>query len=71
MIAIIDEYFPEYGYVFKDKFCKTSIQILKNCPFPEDIKLKGIDEIVKIIKEKVKKLYNNCKSTIRYVLRRL
>ncbi len=58
VIAIIDEYFPEYGYVFKDKFCKTSIQILKNCPFPEDIKLIGIDEIEKIIKQKVKKLYS-------------
>lgn len=43
VIAIIDEYFPEYGYVFKDKFCKTSIQILKNCPFPEDIKLKELN----------------------------
>lgn len=58
VIAIMDEYFPEYGYVFKDIFCKSSTQILKNCPFPEDIKLKGIEEIITIVKQKVKKLYS-------------
>lgn len=58
VVAIMDEYFPEYGYVFKGIFCKTSIQILKNCPFPEDIKLKGVEEIITLIKKEVKKLYS-------------
>lgn len=58
IVAIMDEYFPEYIYVFKGIFCKTSIQILKNCPFPEDIKLKGIEEIITLIKQEVKKLYS-------------
>lgn len=58
IVAIMDEYFPEYGYVFKGIFGKTSIQILKNCPFPEDIKLKGIEELITLIKKEVKKLYS-------------
>lgn len=51
VIAIIDEYFPEYTKAFKDIFKSiSSIRILKNIPMPEDIVRKEIDEIVNIMR---------------------
>ena len=57
MIAIMDEYFPEYSNVIKI-FSKTSEEILKRCPFPEDIKSMGKEELLKHIKETVKRGYS-------------
>ena len=57
MIAIMDEYFPEYSNVIKI-FSRTSEEILKRCPFPEDIKSMGKEELLRHIKETVKRGYS-------------
>ena len=58
LIAIMDEYFPEYTKVFKRILSRTSEEILKECPFPEDIKSKGKEELLKYIKKTVKRGYS-------------
>ena len=58
LIATMDEYFPEYTKVFKKILSRTSEEILKKCPFPEDIKSLGKEELLKHIKEKVKRGYS-------------
>jgi len=37
LVAILDEYFPEYASVFKNLLGKASIYILTNRPFPADL----------------------------------
>lgn len=58
IIATIDEYFPEYTKVFNNILSRTSEEILKKCPFPEDIKSLGEEELLKHIKETVKRGYS-------------
>ena len=58
LVATIDEYFPEYTKVFKKVLSRTSEEILKECPFPEDIKSKGKEELLKHIKKAVKRGYS-------------
>ena len=58
LVATIDEYFPEYTKVFKNILSRTSEEILKKCPFPEDIKSLGEEELLKHIKERVKRGYS-------------
>lgn len=58
LVAIIDEYFPEYAQVFKNVLSRTSEEILKECPFPEDIKSIGKEELLKHIKKTVKRGYS-------------
>ena len=58
LVATIDEYFPEYTKVFKNILSRTSEEILKKCPFPEDIKSLGEEELLKHIKETVKRGYS-------------
>ena len=58
LIAIMDEYFPEYTKVFKRILSKTSEEILKECPFPEDIKSMGKEGLLKHIKKTVKRGYS-------------
>lgn len=58
LVATIDEYFPEYTRVFKKVLSRTSEEILKKCPFPEDIKSLGKEELLKHIKETVKRGYS-------------
>ncbi len=57
LIATMDEYFPEYGRVFKNIFSRTSEEILKRCPFPEDIKSIGKEKLLEHIKKTVKRGY--------------
>ena len=57
LVAIIDEYFPEYTKVFKNVLSRTSEEILKEYPFPEDIKSIGKEELLKHIKKTVKRGY--------------
>ena len=57
LIATMDEYFPEYGKVFSKILSKTSLKILKKCPFPEDIKSLGKEGLLEYIKETIKKGY--------------
>ena len=58
LVATIDEYFPEYTKIFKNILSRTSEEILKKCPFPEDIKSLGEEELLKHIKETVKRGYS-------------
>lgn len=56
IIAVIDEYFPEFTKVFKNPLKgKASMQILKECPFPEYIRKAGVDGVLKVIRKAVKK----------------
>jgi len=58
IIAIVDEYFPEHTKVFKQINSRTSMEILKECPFPEDIKLRGKEGLLQYVKETVKRGYS-------------
>lgn len=58
LIAIMDEYFPEYTKELKKILSRTSEEILKRCPFPEDIKSLGKEGLLKHIKETVKRGYS-------------
>lgn len=56
MIAVLDEYFPEFVEVFRHPFNgKAALHILKTCPFPKQILQLGEDGVTKVIKEAVKK----------------
>ena len=48
----------EYTKVFKQILSRTSEEILKECPFPEDIKSKGEEDLLKHIKKTVKRGYS-------------
>lgn len=37
VIALLDQIFPEYEFLFSDTFGNTSVEILQNCPTPEDL----------------------------------
>jgi len=37
IIALLDEFFPEYGTVWSDVTCPTSLELLKTYAFPSDI----------------------------------
>lgn len=58
IIAIMDEYFPEYTTVFKNVLSITSEEVLRKCPFPEDIKSIGKEELMKHIKKTIKRGYS-------------
>ena len=58
LIATMDEYFPEYTKAFKKVLSRTSEEILKKCPFPEDIKSLGKEGLLKHVKETVKRGYS-------------
>ncbi len=54
--AVMDEYFPEYGEVFKCPLSgKASRHMLKTCPFPKFILELGEDGVTEEIKKAVKK----------------
>ena len=54
--AVMDEYFPEHGEVFKCPLSgKASRHILKTCPFPKFILEPGEDGVTDEIKKAVKK----------------
>lgn len=54
--AVLDEYFPEFGTVFKHPFKgKASMHLLKVCPIPKFILELGEDGVLDEIKKAVKK----------------
>ena len=56
IIAVMDEYFPEFEEVFKYPFMgKASRHILKTCPIPRTIVELGADGVLSEIKKVVKK----------------
>ncbi|MEJ5257025.1 MAG: transposase, partial [Fervidobacterium sp.] len=54
VIAIIDEYFPEYEKIYKNIFSEGSMKLLKTYPFPEEILRVGVEEIESVLKESTK-----------------
>jgi transposase len=50
LIALLDEYFPEYETVWSDVTCATSLELLKKYTFPSDIMAFGRDELLEDIK---------------------
>lgn len=56
ILAIMDEYFPEFTKVFKHPFKgKVAMQILRACPFPKYILELGVTGVLTEIKRAVKK----------------
>lgn len=55
VIAILDEYFPEYATVFKNFDGKASLHILYHYPFPEDLKKLGTEKILVEFRKVVKR----------------
>ena len=56
IVAILDEYFPEFTKVFKHPFKgKAAMQMLKTCPFPKYILELGTEGVLAEIKKAVKK----------------
>lgn len=51
LIALLDEYFPEVRKIFSDILGKSSIAMLKHCPFPNDILNIGLENLVDILKK--------------------
>jgi transposase len=51
IIALTDEFFPEYGKLFKDILCTTSCEILRTAPFPSDIMAMGQDDLITLIRK--------------------
>ena len=55
LVAILDEYFPEYIKVFVTLLGKASLYVLKNCPFPKELRQKTEEELT----QELKKATNN------------
>ena len=56
IVAIMDEYFPEFTKVFKHPFKrKAAMQVLKVCPFPKYILELGTEGVLAEIKKAVKR----------------
>jgi len=56
VIAVLDEYFPEFVTVFKHPFKgKASMQIMKSCPFPSLILELGVEGVLAEIRKAIKK----------------
>lgn len=56
ILAVMDEYFPEFTKVFKHPFKgKAAMQILKACPFPKNILKLGTEGVLAEIRKAVKK----------------
>ena len=49
LIAVLDEYFPEYEKVFKNLLGKTSVYLLRHYPLPKDIVNLGVEKLAKKI----------------------
>ena len=54
IIALLDEYFPEFETVFKNIDGKAALHILNQCPFPEELKKIGITGIIAEFNKAVK-----------------
>lgn len=50
LAVLLDQYFPEYTTVFKDKLAKTSLYILKHYPFPLQVRELGLEELTEMIR---------------------
>ena len=50
LIALLDEFFPEYATVWSDVTCPTSLELLNVCAFPSDIISAPRDKLLKDIR---------------------
>jgi len=50
LIALMDEFFPEYGKLFKDLLCPTSQEILRATVFPSDVLAISRDDLVALVR---------------------
>ncbi|KAJ49284.1 transposase [Clostridium tetanomorphum] len=66
LIVLLDEYFPELTRLFSDILSKSSIAILKSCPFPKDILDIGIEKLTRILKDATKNRVGLKKSILVY-----
>lgn len=55
IVAILDEYFPEFTKVFKNLEGKAASHVLYNCPFPKYLLELGIEGILQEFKKCLKK----------------
>lgn len=49
--ALLDEFFPEFSTLFKDKLGLSSIWVMRNCPWPSDILAMPLETLAEKIKE--------------------
>ena len=66
LIALLDEYFPELRNLFSDVLGKSSLGILKNCPFPKEILNIGIEKVTEILKKATKNRVGIKKASLVY-----
>lgn len=50
LVAVLDEYFPEYEKVFKNLLGKTSLYLLGHCSLPNDIISLGLEQLTEQIR---------------------
>jgi len=50
LIAVLDRIFPEYESIFSNVFIKSSKELLKNAPTPEEIMEFDLSELTKVLK---------------------
>ncbi len=63
LAVILDQCFPEYTTVFKDKLGKTSLYILKHHPFPSELCELSLEKLTEIIKAASNKRLGEQKAT--------
>ena len=51
LIAMVDEFFPEYSTIWNNVTCKTSLELLKTYAFPSDILIAPRDKLLEDIKK--------------------
>ncbi|WP_317854399.1 IS110 family transposase [Chakrabartyella piscis] len=61
-ICLLDQVFPEYETLFSDIFGVTSMEILKNCPLPEDILAIDTDKLTEMISVASRKKFKKDKA---------
>ena len=58
IIAVLDQVFPEYETIFRDIFCKTSKEILKEYTTADVIAEEELDKLTEVIRTISKKQFN-------------
>lgn len=73
IIAVLDRIFPEFGKVFQNKLGKTTLALIQEYPFPENLASLSLDKLKSIVKslskrgiseEKLKKLHQGASNSI-------
>lgn len=73
IIAVLDRIFPEFSFVFANKFGKTAMSLISDYPTPEELSVLSLDELTQIIKglskrgiseKKIKQLHDSARNSI-------